>query len=69
MIRRHLHQAFFTYLSVKDSLKILDLTLPTTKGKIKKQYLVMAKKYHPDANEEIRSIQNKAKQEEIYKKL
>lgn len=29
----------------------------------------MAKKYHPDANEEIRSIQNKAKQEEIYKKL
>ena len=50
MFVRKVFLNFRCYVSVKDSLKVLELNTPTTKGEIKKKYLILAKKYHPDAN-------------------
>lgn len=35
--------------SIKQSLRVLELNTPTSKSEIKKRYLIMAKKYHPDS--------------------
>lgn len=39
----------FYVSSIRESLQILELSTPVTKSVIKKQYLEMAKKYHPDS--------------------
>jgi len=43
------YRIFSKFATIKDSLKTLELSIPTTKVTIKKQYLSLAKKYHPDS--------------------
>lgn len=44
--------ALYRISSVKESLKILGIKSPTTKANIKKQYIKLAKQFHPDAADE-----------------
>ena len=44
------HRKLFS--RIKASLKLLQITPPTTKKEIKKKYLEMAKSLHPDIKEE-----------------
>lgn len=49
MISRGTAQLIFAFGRVSDCLKVLELQKPVTKKEIKKRYLELAKKYHPDS--------------------
>lgn len=52
-------QALYKITSAKQSLRVLGIKSPTTKALIKKQYILLAKKHHPDAADDQGSKKSK----------
>lgn len=49
----------FGFSKIARSLKVLQLTPPTTKKQIKAKYFELAKQLHPDVNEQEKSSSSK----------